>query len=168
MFSVKSLTSAEARVIAEAYLKSGRNPNKMSEVLGMLDFDKDLLAHPLVRREVVAIARINAATYTMEDHISMLAEIRDKALADSKFSAALGAELSIGKARGLYDKNRTEENEDDPAFEPQKMTTDQIRRALRERENYETKTLPAPEGNELEETSDALDIPDTFMEDGVK
>lgn len=140
MFSARTLTSSEARVIAEAYLRVGRNPNKVGESLGLADFDKELLTHPLVRREVVAIARVNAQNYSMVDHMEKLAEIRDAALDDGKYSAALGAELSIGRAAGLYDKGQ-QEDPDDPAVEPKRLSSDQIRGLLAQRST----ALPSPE-----------------------
>lgn len=170
MFSVKSLTSAESRVIAEAYLKAGRNPNKVGEVLDMPDFDTEVLGHPLVRREVIAIARLNAQNYSMTDHLEKLAEIRDKALNDAKYTAALGAEMAIGKASGLYDKG-DHPDENDPAIEPKRLSTQQIRDLLASRESADSRALPPPDtGNQLDDEADAADVepdPDGFMEDGV-
>lgn len=159
MFSVRSLTSSEARVVAEAYLKCGRNPNKIGEALGLPDFDKEILAHPLVRREVIAIARVNAQTYSMVDHLEKLAEIRDLALDDKKYTAALGAEMAIGKAAGLYD--RAGDDPDDTVVEPTKLTSQQIRDMLARRGQ---EALPAPqEGNELEAEGIMEDDPEDFF-----
>jgi hypothetical protein len=168
VFSVRTLTSTEARLVAEAYLKAGRNPNKVGEMLGMPSFDKELLAHPLVRREVIAIVRVNSQNYSMVDHMEKLAEIRDKALDAEKFTAALGAEMAIGKAAGLYDKDRDNGDPDDPLPEPRKLTTEQIREMLEQRERQESQpALPAPDepdlsGNELEVEDEA-----DFFDDGL-
>lgn len=175
MFSARSLTSSEARLVAEAYLKAGRNPNKVGEMLGIPNFDKELLAHPLVRREVIGIARSVAQSYSMIDHLEKLQEIRDLALDGGKFTAALGAELAIGKAVGLYDKGVADEDMDDPALEPKKLSTDQIRELLHKREKSESRALPPPDtGNQLDEEADAMDLeedpflPETDMnEDGL-
>lgn len=169
MFSVRSLTTPEARLIAEAYLRAGRNPNKVGEMLGMPDFDKEVLSHPLVRREVIAIARVNSQNYSLVDHLEKLAEIRDAALTAEKFTAALGAELAIGKASGLYDKGAAEQDENDPAIEPKKLSTEQIRDMLRRREHVEALPPPPDSGNQLDDQANAADLdedPDTFMEDG--
>jgi hypothetical protein len=159
VFSARTLTSSEARLIGEAYLRAGRNPNKVGEALGMREFDKELLAHPLVRREVRAIARIHSQNYSMSDHMEKLAQIRDAALDDGKYTAALGAELAIGKASGLYDKGVGDEDENDPAIEPTKLSTTQIREMLAKREVAEQHALPAPDtGNQLDDDSVAADV----------
>ena len=44
---------------------------------------------------------------TLEDHLTKLADLRDKAENEGKFSAAIAAETNRGKAAGLY-KDRLE------------------------------------------------------------
>jgi hypothetical protein len=167
VFSARTLTSTEARIVAEAYLRVGRNPNKVGDALGMADFDKEILAHPLVRREVIAIARVNSQNYSMVDHMEKLAEIRDAALAAEKFSAALGAEVSIGRAAGLNDKGRTDPDDvNDPAVEPKRLSSDQIRGLLAQRST----ALPNPERDaereaRLEDEGDDKEDPDDFFRD---
>ena len=50
-----------------------------------------------LREPVVKMVRI-----TLESHLATLAEIRDRALNSSQFSAASTAEIARGKACGLY------------------------------------------------------------------
>jgi hypothetical protein len=167
VFSVRSLTSSEARLVAEAYLKAQRNPNKVGEVLGLPDFDKEVLQHPLVRREVIAIARVNCQNYSLLDHQEKLAEIRDLALDDKKYAAALSSEMALAKSAGLYDRGGDPDDDNDPALEPTKLSSEKIRELLAKREERydDKKALPAPEDEETASVN-FFDGDDTFMEDG--
>lgn len=54
-------------------------------------------------------AAAKEAQVTLEGHLNKLAELRDMAIEDGQFSAAITAEVSRGKAAGLYtDKVKTE------------------------------------------------------------
>lgn len=46
--------------------------------------------------------KMQEAYLTLEDHLDKLAELRDDAQANGKFAAAVSAEVSRGKAAGLY------------------------------------------------------------------
>ncbi|MEO8631475.1 MAG: hypothetical protein ABI612_25775, partial [Betaproteobacteria bacterium] len=47
-------------------------------------------------------AAIQSAKLTLESHLSMLADLRDYALADKQYSAAIAAEKNRGLAAGFY------------------------------------------------------------------
>lgn len=51
--------------------------------------------------------KMQEAFLTLEDHLEKLAELRDDAQANGKFAAAVSAEVSRGRAAGLY-TNKTE------------------------------------------------------------
>ena len=104
MFSASSLSEPQALLVAEAYFKSGKDPKKMAAHLGIEKFDLDLIRHPLVKRKINALAEKMRAAYSLEDHLDRLEEIRDAAMEAGNLRIALAAELSVGKAAGLYEK----------------------------------------------------------------
>ena len=48
---------------------------------------------------------------TLKEHLRVLSVLRDKAEADGRFSAAINAEVSRGKALGYYDNHGKSETE---------------------------------------------------------
>lgn len=144
MFSARNLTEFQAEEIAEAYYRSGRNANRMAAVLQVETFDLDLMMHPLVKRKVMEIGSRMRQKYTLEDHLEKLQEIRDLALAENNLKIALTAELSVGKAAGLYEVIK--EPEPDPAAgETAKLSTEDIRRKLAQLGGPVPLPLPEPE-----------------------
>lgn len=130
MFSVETLTEAQASEIADAYFKGDKDPAKMAAVLGIDRFDLNIIMHPLVRNEVVKRQRLLNGVYSIEEHISKLKEIRDAALTDENFKVALSAETQIGKAAGLYEPKLPGEDIPGESIDPTKLTTAELRRRI--------------------------------------
>jgi signal transduction protein with GAF and PtsI domain len=63
-----------------------------------------LLANPAIQARLAELRADAAdkASLTLADHLESLREMRDEALADRKFAAAIQAEIARGKAAGLY------------------------------------------------------------------
>lgn len=132
MYSARNLSETEAELIAEAYFRASKNPKKVAEYLGVETFDMSLLANPIVRRKILDRAKMLSKKYSIDDHLSKLKEIRDSCIDDANYKVALSAEVALGKAAGLYDLRKDEEPETGKV-EPEKLTTDQIRRLLAKR-----------------------------------
>ncbi len=68
-----------------------------------------LIANNKVRTRVEELRMpiLKKVGLTLEDHLTKLADLRDKAENEGKFSAAIAAETNRGKAAGLY-KDRLE------------------------------------------------------------
>lgn len=127
MFSASSLSEAEAILIAEAYYRCGKNPKQMAAALGVPRFDLELIRHPLVKRQIVKLAERMRVKYSLDDHLERLQEIRDRAMEDGNLRIALAAELSVGKAAGLYERLAEDEAAPDKL---QELTTAQIKERL--------------------------------------
>lgn len=143
MFSARALTEDEADLIADAFFKAGRDPRKVALHLGVATFDLACLAHPVVRRKIIALAKEQSRKYSLDKHLEKLQEIRDLCMQDGNYKTALAAEVSVGKAAGLYDMNRKEES--DKEVEPEKLTTDQIRDLLAKSGVRSAGVLPSPD-----------------------
>ncbi len=141
MFYASSLTEDQAVLIAEAYYRSGKDPQKMAAHLGISNFDLELIRHPLVKRQVTKLAQRMRRSYTLEDHLARLQEIRDQAMDDGNLRIALAAELSVGKAAGLYEKISTPEEVD--SGDLVRLSSEQIREQLAKLGSLST--LPGPQ-----------------------
>ncbi len=128
MFYASSLSEAEAALIAEAYFRTGKNAKLMAAALGVAQFDLDLVRHPLVKRQITKLAERMRKAYTLEDHLDRLQEIRDQAMEDGNLRIALAAELSVGKAAGLYEK--IIEPDTGEKTDTKKLSTDEIKAKL--------------------------------------
>lgn len=96
--TLSALEKPEKIVYAEILLATGSRA-KATLSAGKDLFDdfetQELITH--IRQEMKERGLI-----TLEDHLEKLAMIRDQALATSKLSVALSAEVARGKAGGLY------------------------------------------------------------------
>lgn len=65
---------------------------------------KELMDNPKITARLAELrkAAAEATQLTLTTHLSKLAELRDKAAGAQQFSAAITAEISRGKAGGLY------------------------------------------------------------------
>ena len=64
----------------------------------------ELMKHPkiIARLAELRAPAVEKAQVTLEKHLATLAQLRDKAEALGQMSAAISAEVSIGKASGFY------------------------------------------------------------------
>lgn len=69
-------------------------------------------------------------TARLEDHLEQLATIRDAALGEGKYSAAVSAEIARGKAQGFYVTGK--EASDPTDKDAKKLSDDQLRREATE------------------------------------
>lgn len=84
-----------------------------------------LLNNPKVAARVATL-RGNLAQksmLTLEDHIEKLKELRDAALADGKYAAAVSAEMARGKVCGLY-VEKVDHSSTDGTMSPKGRTLD--------------------------------------------
>lgn len=128
MFFATSLTEDQASLIAEAYYRAGKDPKNMAAALGVAKFDFSLITHPMVKRQINKLAQRMRRTYTLEEHLERLQEIRDQAMEDGNLRIALAAELSVGKAAGLYEKVVEEEATDNT--EAKELSTAELKERL--------------------------------------
>lgn len=65
---------------------------------------KELLDNPKIASRVEEMRKpaVDACQLTLESHLRRLAELSEKAEREGKYSAAVAAEISRGKAAGLY------------------------------------------------------------------
>ena len=129
MYSATTLTEEEAEDIAVAYYRASKNPRNIGAILAVDRFDIGLLSHPFVKRKIAEKARAMRTVYTLENHLDKLKEIRDAALEDGNHKVALTAEISVGKAAGLYETIPVSEEVSSTAS-PIQLTTDEIRKRL--------------------------------------
>lgn len=147
MFFATSLTEDQAELIAEAYYRSGKNLKGMAAALGIAKFDANLITHPLVKRQITKLAQRMRRTYTLEEHLERLQEIRDQAMEDGNLRIALAAELSVGKAAGLYEKVAEEQVSEQP--DAKELTTEEIKERLAKLGGAGTRLLPDAESGEI-------------------
>ena len=150
VFYASSLDETQAELIAQAYYKSGKNPRKMAEALGTPTFDLELIRHPLVKRQILKMGERMRKSYSLEEHLSRLQEIRDAAMDAENFRIALASEIQIGKAAGLYERIAEPPATEDPDLG--KLSTDEIKKRLAAAGGVGA--LPAPGSNLLEEDSE--------------
>lgn len=147
MFFATSLTEDQAQLIAEAYYRSGKDLKGMAAALGVAKFEAALITHPLVKRQIAKLAQRMRRTYTLEEHLERLQEIRDQAMDDGNLRIALAAELSVGKAAGLYDKVAEETPEETP--DAKELSTEEIRERLARLGGAGTRLLPDSESADV-------------------
>lgn len=140
MFYASSLSEEDAHEIATAYYKAERDPRKIAKILGVVTFDVNLMKHPLVKRTITKMAIRMREAYSLEDHLSKLQEIRDMALEDGNYRIALSAEISVGKAAGLYE--RVADQAETTSENLNELSTDELKKRLA--------LLGAPSGAELD------------------
>jgi len=140
-FSTSNLTHDDADVIADAFFRAEKDPSRIADILGTSHFDLNLLTHPLVKQKIVAIRNRLNGIYTLEEHLSALKGIRDKALDDDNLKVALTSEIALGRAAGLYDPKIVVEDQAS-GKEVKKLGTDELRRRLSQ---IQPKALPEPE-----------------------
>jgi len=160
VFSARTMDEASADLLVDAYFRSGKDPRKMAEILQVPSLDLEVLTHPLFRRKVIERAKQLSQRYSLDEHLEKLKEIRDACLEGDKpdYKVALAAEVSLGKAAGLYEKIK--EGEDEPTSEPEKLSTREIRRLLIKSGIQVQASLPAPDDPaESEEDLREEDLP---------
>ena len=159
-FSVGTLTEQQAQEIAAAYIKGDKDPPRMAKILGVDQFDLNILMHPLVRRFVVQFQRAIASNYSLDDHMDQLKKIRDAAFDDENWKIALSAETQLGKAAGHYDPKPLGDDPNNPDnIDPAKLSTDELRRRLARSIGAVIPTgtadeLPAPDSDSSEADDD--------------
>lgn len=153
MFSVATLTEEEALLIADAYFRGEKDPPKMARILGVDQFDLNILMHPFVRRKIVQLQRQMEVSYGLREHAEQLKTIRDAAFADDNFKVALQAETQLGKAVGIYEQKLPGDGDGDGNVDPLKLSSDELRRRL-------AKMIGAVVPNPPEEASQLLELSD--------
>ena len=65
---------------------------------------KEFIDHPGITARLTELRApvVEKARLTLENHLRTLAELRDRAVANGSFGAAVQAEIARGKASGLY------------------------------------------------------------------
>jgi phage terminase small subunit len=100
--------TARQRKFIDAYLVSGNATSaavaagyseKTAKSIGSENLTKPDVAAAIASRQAKASDK---ADLTLEAHLTALNALRDKAAAAEQFSAAVSAEVSRGKASGLY------------------------------------------------------------------
>lgn len=127
-FSINDLTTDEAKLLADAYIRSGGDVQQMCRLLDVERLDMNVIYNPLVKKELVALRNQINNQYTLSDHLAQLQKIRDGALADENWKVGLSAEVAVGKAAGLYEPKKVDENPAGP--EVKKMTVAELRNRL--------------------------------------
>lgn len=130
VFSAATLTEEEARRIAEAYIKGGKEPQKMAELLRVDRLDLNIIMHPYVRDHIARMQAALKPLHSLEDHVFQLAKIRDAAFEDENFKVALAAETQLGKAVGHYDPKGGDADPEGNQQPAKKLSTEDIRREL--------------------------------------
>ena len=87
---------------AEAYRRAYKT-DKMKSVTVWNESSKLMDNHDVTMRiKTIQDAAAKEAQVTLEGHLNKLAELRDMAISDGLINAAITAEVSRGKAAGLY------------------------------------------------------------------
>lgn len=87
---------------AEAYRRAYKT-DKMKPVTVWNESSKLMDNHDVTMRiKKIQDAAAKEAQVTLEGHLNKLAELRDMAIDDGQWNAAITAEVSRGKAAGLY------------------------------------------------------------------
>lgn len=103
----KTLTAKQQRFIDEylvdlnatqAAIRAGYS-EKTARVIGPENLSKPAVASEVARRQAKLAEK---AGLTLESHLASLGDLRNKAATAEQFSAAVSAEVSRGKACGLY------------------------------------------------------------------
>lgn len=92
----------ETRSPTEAYRRAFDTSKMKKETVSRRAME--MMKHPLIVAAVEKAQRkaMQKACVTLEGHLADLARLRDAAEEDGQFSAAITAEISRGKAVGLY------------------------------------------------------------------
>lgn len=92
----------ETRSPTEAYRRAFDTSKMKKETVSRRAME--MMKHPLIVAAVEKAQRkaMQKACVTLESHLADLARLRDAAEEDGQFSAAITAEISRGKAVGLY------------------------------------------------------------------
>ena len=96
---------------SDAY-RAAYNAEKMSQEAVYVEASK-LLSHPKISLRIDELRQpaVEAAQMTLEGHLADLKMMRDLALSEKQYSAAINAETQRGKAAGFYvvkTENKTE------------------------------------------------------------
>lgn len=160
-FSTNSLTESEGELIAEAYFRGSRDPEKIRKILDVEHFDVNLLKHPLVKKFIVEKRLEIVQEYTLSEHLTFLKKIRDTAFNDDQLKLALTSEVALGKAAGLYEpKGLPDPNEG--STDASKLSTEDLRKRLAN----VSKALAAPVHSDVPEDPPVEDPSDpNFMEE---
>jgi hypothetical protein len=143
----RAVTDEQAELIANHYFLQERDRLKIGMAIGMgRTLDVEWLVHPSVQRAIAAIvlSMRRDKLYSREEHIKMLQQIRDHCIKDDNWKTALAAEISVGKAAGLYENIGTPDDPDgiSPSNKPvETLDSDQIKRRLEKLRTQ--KALPA-------------------------
>jgi phage terminase small subunit len=105
-----ALALSEGKSQKQAYIEAGYSPKgargAACRVLQQNASISERVTEILDKREhtetKAVIAAIQSAKLTLESHLSMLADLRDHAIADKQYSAAIAAEKNRGLAAGFY------------------------------------------------------------------
>lgn len=107
MSDAKALTAKQQRFVDEylvdlnatqAAIRAGYS-EKTAQQIGSENLSKPVIAAEVEARQAKVAEK---AGLTLETHLAALNALRDKASAAEQFSAAVSAEVSRGKACGLY------------------------------------------------------------------
>jgi hypothetical protein len=128
-FSVETLTDEQAQSIASAYVKGDKDPLRMARILGVDQFDLNLIMHPLTRGYIVKFHRETSHVHSLEEHMRQLGKIRDAAFDGEEFKVALAAETQLGKAAGHYDPKPTGDD-GEGQLDPTKLSPGELRRRI--------------------------------------
>ena len=83
---------------AQAAIRAGYSA-KTAAAIGYENLKKPEIAAVITEQRRKIAAR---ADFTVDEHMDLLATIRDKAIAEGKYSAAVAAEIARGKVAGFY------------------------------------------------------------------
>jgi phage terminase small subunit len=115
----------------EAYRRSYSTKNMKPESVNNLAFR--LLQHVEITSRIDAIRKAAAdkAIMTLESHLADLKSLRNAAVKDKKWSAAVAAEVARGKAAGMYIERAEITGKDGAPLRPMSgLSTEEIRAAL--------------------------------------
>jgi len=101
------LTYLETGNATEAYRQAYEAKNMKSETINKRAIELVKNGAIAGRLEELRTPMVEKAQVTFEDHLRHLGELKELAVAEKQFSAAIRAEELRGKAAGLY-KDRTE------------------------------------------------------------
>lgn len=115
---------------SEAYRKAFEPPNASDKSIH--ERASRLLATPKVRERIEELRApvVEKAQLTLEAHLEKLAYLRDKAETRENFPAAITAEVSRGKAAGLYVERRELTGKDGAPLNPASLSPEEREREI--------------------------------------
>jgi hypothetical protein len=131
MLSRIGISDEQAEELSELYFIEDRG--SLAERMGV---PSSILKHWLVNPKVLSLIKKKAEEmsrkYSREDHIRNLEKIRELALDEEKLNlkVALAAEVSIGRAAGLYESFTDVEDNTGSGKPVESLSTDEIKRRL--------------------------------------